>query len=700
MSDGVSFTRHGDIGVAVIEHPPVNALSQGVRAGLRDALERTAADPELRALVIRGGGNNFSAGADVREFGRPFEPPHLGEIIERTEGSVKPVIAALHGAALGGGLELALACHFRVALAGTRLGLPEVKLGIIPGAGGTQRLPRLVGARAALSVIAEARELEAAEACSLGLIDECLTGELESAAIDCARRVLREGRPLRRTSELAPTLDEPGVFAEFTQALERKQRGFLAPLEAVQAVRLAYELPFAAGARREHESCMALLNGAQSRAQRHAFAAQREVAKVPGLPPDTPAREIGAAAVVGAGTMGRGIAMCFANAGIPVHLIGRTAPAAQQARAAIEKLYAGSVSRGSLSQAEAASRLARIRASTDIDDLATADIVVEAIAEELPAKQALFARLGALCKSGAILTSNTSFLDLNVLAEASGRPQDVAGMHFFNPAHAMRLLENVRTPSTSAAVSATLMKLGKRLGKTAVLVGAGPGFVANRMLARRSREALFMLEEGAEPEQVDRVLVEFGFPLGPLAVADLGGLDVVLATRRARWSELSARERAADLLEQLNALGRLGQKSSAGWYRYDAERRARPDPEVTALLVRHRAARGLTPRTFSDEEILERCLYAMINEGARLIEEGLVSRPHEIDVIWLSGFGFPAYRGGPMFYADEVGLKTILERLQRYRGQVGAEYFTPAVLIERLAREGRGFYTPVSGSAG
>jgi 3-hydroxyacyl-CoA dehydrogenase len=692
MSDGVSFTRHGEIAVVVIEHPPVNALSRGVRAGLMDALERLAADPELQALVIRGGGTNFSAGADVREFGQPFEPPHLGEVIARTEGSAKAVIAALHGNALGGGLELALACHFRIALADTRLGLPEVRLGIIPGAGGTQRLPRLVRARAALNMIADAQELGAAEACSLGLIDECVAGELESAAIDFARRVLREVRPLRRTSELAATLDEPGIFAEFTQALERRQRGFRAPLEAVQAVRLAYELPFAAGARREHEMCMALLNGPQSRAQRHAFAAQREIARVPGLPPDTPVREIAAAAVVGSGTMGRGIALCFANAGIPVHLLGRTTPAVQQARAAIEKVYAGSVSRGRLSQAEAASRLGRISESADFADLAAADIVVEAIAEELPAKQALFDRLGSLCKPGAILASNTSFLDLNVLAQASGRPQDVAGMHFFNPAHAMRLLENVRTPATSAQVSATLMKLGKRLGKTAVMVGAGAGFVANRMLARRSREALFMLEEGAEPEQVDRVLVDFGFPLGPLAVADLGGLDVVLATRRARWSDLSARERAAELLEQLNALGRLGQKSSAGWYRYDAERRARPDPEVTALLGRHRAARGIAPRTLANEEILERCLCAMINEGARLIEEGIVSRPHEIDVIWLHGFGFPAYRGGPMFYADQVGLGTILERLQRYREQVGAEYFTPAALIERLAREGRGFY--------
>jgi 3-hydroxyacyl-CoA dehydrogenase len=692
MSDAVSFTRHGEIAVAVIEHPPVNALSQGVRAGLMHALERTATDPELQALVIRGAGDNFSAGADVREFGRPFEPPHLGEVIARTEGSAKAVIAALHGNALGGGLELALACHFRIARTDTRLGLPEVKLGIIPGAGGTQRLPRLVSARAALTMIADAQELRAAEARTLGLIDDCAEGELESAAIDFARRVLREGRPLRRTSELAARLDEPGIFAEFTRTLERKQRGFHAPLEAVQAVRLAYELPFAAGARREHEMCLRLLHGPQSRAQRHAFAAQREVARVPGLPPATPVREIASAAVVGSGTMGRGIAMCFANAGLPVRLIGRTVAAAQQAHALIEKVYAGSISRGSLSPAEASARLGRISAGADVADLAAADIVIEAIAEELPAKQALFARLGSLCKPGAILASNTSFLDLNVLAQASGRPQDVAGMHFFNPAHAMRLLENVRTPATSAEVSATLMKLGKRLGKTAVLVGAGAGFVANRMLARRSREALFMLEEGAEPEQVDRVLVDFGFPLGPLAVADLGGLDVVLATRRARWGDLSARERAADLLEQLNALGRLGHKSGAGWYRYDEERRARPDPEVAALLARHRAARGIAPRTLADEEILERCLYAMINEGARLIEEGIVARAHEIDVIWLNGFGFPAYRGGPMYHADQLGLAQILARLQHYREQVGAEFFAPAALIERLARAGRGFY--------
>ncbi len=386
--------------------------------------------------------------------------------------------------------------------------------------------------------------------------------------------------------------------------------------------------------------------------------------------------------------------MCFANAGIPVRLLARSADSAAAASAAIARIYAGMVGRGSIPQAEADRRLALISCTLIYEELEDADVVVEAIAEDLVAKQAVFTRLGAVCKAGAILTSNTSFLDLAALAHSSGRPADVAGMHFFNPAQAMRLLELVRTPATAPQVAATLLKLARRLGKVAVMVGAGEGFVANRMLSRRSREALFMLEEGAEPAQVDRVLTEFGFPLGPFAVQDLGGLDVVLATRHARLAQLTPRERRADLLEQLNALGRFGQKSGAGWYRYDAERRAVADPQVTELIARHAATRSITRRTIKDEEILERCLYAMINEGARLIESGIIARPHEIDVIWLHGFGFPAYHGGPMYYADRLGLKAVHERLLRYQDQVGAEYFTPAPLLARLALAGRGFYEP------
>jgi len=693
MPDPVSFSQRGRIAIAAIDNPPVNALSHGVRAGLVEAVRRANATREVGALVVLCRGRTFCAGADIREFDKPMQDPQLGEVISRIENSPKPVIAAMHGTALGGGLEVALACHFRIALRDTRLGLPEVKLGIIPGAGGTQRLPRLVSARAALSVIAEGKELGAPEAQSLGLVDELVDGDLETAAAAFAERVLDAGRPQRRTSELRPTLDEPAVFDEFTALLKKKQRGFLAPLEAVKAVRLAYELPFAEGAKREHEMCIALLHGGQSKAQRHAFAAEREVARVPGLALDTPTRGVQRAAIVGAGAMARGIAMCFANAGIPVVLQVRRAEAAAEALQSIATTYAAAVARGTLSREAQEQRLGLISVARDDAPLRDADLIIEAVSEDMPTKREVFAKLGRVCKPGAILASNTSFLDLNELARAAERPADVAGMHFFNPAQAMRLLENARTATTSAEVAATLMKLGKRLGKIPVLVGATEGFVANRMLARRSREALLMLEEGATPSQIDRVLVDFGFPLGPFAVADLGGLDVVLATRRARFAQLTPRERAADLLEQLAARGRLGQKNSAGWYRYDSERRAVPDPEVDELIARHSAARGIARRNVTDEEILERCLYAMINEGAQLLCTGTAPRPHEIDVIWLHGFGFPAYRGGPMFYADQVGVAVIHRVLLGYQERLGAEYFSPAPLIERLAREGKGFYS-------
>jgi len=692
VADAVSFSRHGELALAVIEHPPVNALAHAVRVGLMAALDEFERDPGLHALVVRGAGRNFSAGADVREFGRPFARPELNEVIERTERMHKPVLAALHGNALGGGLELALACHWRVALPDARLGLPEVKLGIIPGGGGTQRLPRLIGARAALRMIGEARDVTGEEAAGLGLIDACVHGELTAAALDFARRALKERRPLRRTGALSPPAAEPGVFDELARTLAQRQRGFKAPLEAVKAVRLAYEVPFSEGLRRELELCMALLNGAESRAQRHAFAAEREIAHVPGLPAGTPAGEIRAVAIVGTGVMGRGIASCFANSGIPVQLLGRNAAAHAAARAAIQKSYAGAIARGTLTEAQAAQRLALIREAAAIEELGDADLIVEAIAEEPQAKAELFGALGHIAKTGTILASNTSFLDLNALAAASGRPAEVAGLHFFNPAPAMRLIEIAHTAHTAPAVSATLLALARRLGKTAVLVGAIEGLVANRMLARRSREALFLLEEGALPEQVDRVLTDFGFPLGPFAVQDLGGLDVVLATRRARVQQLSTRERAADLLEQLVALGRLGQKSGAGWYRYDGERRAHGDALVAELIARHAHGRGIQRRAIADEEILERCLYAMINEGARLIGAGIVPRAHEIDVIWLAGFGFPAYRGGPMYYADRLGLDVLAGRLRHYATTVGPEYFSPAPLIEELAQAGRGFY--------
>ncbi len=693
-SPAVTLAREGELLLARITHPPVNALSHAVRAGLMAALDMAHGDPGIRALILCGAGRNFSAGADVREFGQPFRAPELGEVVERTEAFGKPVIAALHGNALGGGLELALACHFRVALVGTRLALPEVRLGIIPGAGGTQRLPRLIGAAAALGVIAEARELSAAEALKLGLVDECVPEDLEGAAMRFARRLVAEGRPIRRTGQIGPGPVDESLFAEAQRSVSRRQRGFKAPPEAIRAVRLAHELPLKEGLARELEICMALLNGEQSRAQRHAFAAEREIARIPGLAPGTQVRPLTRAAVIGCGVMGRGIAMALAGAGIAVSLTGRSLAAARDAHAAIGRSYESAVTRGALTAAQGAERLGLIVAAEEDRAAGDADVVVEAISEDIEAKQALFARLGARCRPGAILASNTSFLDLRALAAASGRPADVAGLHFFNPAHLMRLVEVVRTPETAPEVVASLLALARRLGKIPVVVGAKEGFVANRMLARRSREALFLIEEGALPQEVDRALVNFGFPAGPFAVQDLGGLDVVLATRRARFGTLTGRERQADLLEQLVAAGRLGQKSGAGWYRYDGERRAQPDPEVAALIARHSARRGIVRRPITESEITERCLYAMINEGARLLEEGIVPRAQEIDVIWLHGFGFPAYRGGPMFHADLTGLSQVLEGLKKYCGTVGEEYFSPAPLIERLAQAGRGFYGP------
>ncbi len=692
MGAGVTLRREGELLLASISHPPVNALSHAVRAGLMAALDAAEKDPGIRALILLGAGKNFSAGADVREFGQPFRAPELGAVVERTEGFGKPVIAALHGNALGGGLELALACHFRIALEGTKLALPEVRLGIIPGAGGTQRLPRLIGAAAALGVIAEGRELSAAEALKLGLVDECVAQDLEGAAIRFARKLLQDGSVVRRTGEIDPGPLDEALFEQAARNVARRQRGFQAPLEAIRAVRLAHELPLKEGLARELEICMALLNGEQSRAQRHAFAAEREIARIPGLAPDTPVRALQQAAVIGSGVMGRGIAMTLAGAGIRVTLTGRSLASARDALGAIARSYESAVGRGALTAAVAAERLALIMPAEEERAAGAADLVVEAISENLADKTALFARLGARCRTGAILASNTSFLDLGALAAASGRPADVAGLHFFNPAHLMRLVEVVRTPDTAPEVVASLLALARRLGKIPVLVGAKEGFVANRMLARRSREALFLVEEGALPEEVDRALVDFGFPAGPFAVQDLGGLDVVLATRRARFGSLSERERQADLLEQLHAAGRLGQKSGAGWYRYDDERRAQPDPAVAALIARHCARRGIVRRAIGATEITERCLYAMINEGARLLEEGIVPRAQEIDVIWLHGFGFPAYRGGPMFYADQVGLGQVLGRLNEYRRSVGEEYFSPAPLIERLAAAGRGFY--------
>ncbi|MDB5396407.1 MAG: hypothetical protein JWM91_3913 [Rhodospirillales bacterium] len=689
---GVTFTKQGHIGIATVDNPPVNALGHAVRAGLTAAVAQADADPEIKALILICAGRTFIAGADIREFGRPLEPPLLNTLVADLEASTKPFVAAIHGTALGGGLEVALACHFRVAVPSARLGLPEVKLGILPGAGGTQRLPRLIGVDAALTMITEGNDIPASKAQAIGLIDAIIEGDLLAGAIAFTEKLLADGTPIRRTGSLTAKVENPAIFEETKAALAKKQRGFLAPQKCVDAVKLAVDYPLEEGSKREYALCIDLMQGAQSKAQRHAFFAEREVAKVPGLPEDTKLRDVKSVGVAGPGAMGTGIAMCFINAGLPVVLVGLDQPTLDKSLGTMRKIYGGNVAKGTMTQEALDARLALIKPTTDYAELKDVDLVIEAVFEDMAVKKQVFAKLGKVTKPGSILATNTSYLDIDALAEASGRPTDVVGMHFFNPANVMRLLENVRGAKTASDVLATVMKIGKTIKKVSVLSGVCDGFIGNRMLAKRSREGMFMLEEGATPWQIDKVLYDFGFAMGPYQVADLAGIDVQYAARKARWDKLSEREHKANLVDQLFELGRYGQKTGAGYYTYDDKRKATPDPAIEALIAQHSAARGITRRPIGDTEIRERLIYAMINEGAKILEEGIAARPHDIDIVWLTGFGFPVYLGGPMFYADQIGLKTIYDALLKYKDQVGAEFFTPAPLLERLALAGKGFY--------
>lgn len=687
----VRLERLGEVLLATVDNPPVNALSHGVRAGLVAAVEALESDPEAKALVILCAGRTFMAGADIREFGKPLADPQLGEVVARLDRCEKPVIAAMHGTALGGGLEVALASSHRIAQAEARLGLPEVKLGLLPGSGGVVRLPRLIGVERALPMITEGHQIGAAEALEIGLVDEVAKGDLREAALAAANRLIAGNAAPRRTSDLPVPAFDPAFLAESRSRLARRYPGQDAPMVAVDLIEMVARTPFADAVEKEYAACRALVASPQSRALRHLFAAERAAQKVEGLPEGTLPREIRKVAVVGPGVMGRGITVSLLDGGLDVVLLGLSDASLTRARDAIAKVYAGQVKRGAMSDADVAARLARLVTTTAYTGLADVDLAIETVTESLPVKQEVLARLDSALPSRAIIVTNTSFLDIEALADAVSRPEDFAGMHFFNPANVMKLLENVRARRTSPEVLATIMALGRRLGKVAVLVGRSEGFVANRMLSKRSREAQFLLEDGATPSQVDRVLAGFGFPIGPFALADLAGMDVMAAARAARIDGMTPRERACDIVDKLAAAGRLGQKSGAGYYRYGEDRKPQPDPEVDALLARHRDERGRAVREIADAEILERCLYAMVNEAAKLIDEGAVARASDIDVIWTSGFGWPRHLGGPMFWADRIGLPAIKAALDRYSALVGAEYFAPAPLIERLAAEGRGF---------
>jgi 3-hydroxyacyl-CoA dehydrogenase len=684
INESVDLHRDGEIAIVTVDNPPVNALKHEVRAGLAEALRQSRSDVAIKAMVIACAGRTFFAGADITEFGKPPQSPGLSDVIAGIEEMPKPVVAALHGTALGGGFEVALACHFRVAVAGARVGLPEVKLGLLPGAGGTQRLPRLIGPEKALKMIVTGEPIEARDALADGIVDEIVEGNLTAGAIAFAHRVAAENRPLLRVRDREDKLVAEG-FADAAEALTRRLRGREAPAACVEAVRNAIVLPFDEGLKREGELFRQLVAGDQSKAQRHVFFAEREAARVPGIPEGTKPRPIATAAVIGAGTMGGGIAMCFANVGIPVTIVETGLDLLQNGLDRVAANYRATVARGGLTAGEMDSRISLIHGTTELDAVSSADVVIEAVFEEMDLKKRVFADLDRFAKAGSVLATNTSTLDVDEIARATARPQDVLGTHFFSPANVMRLLEIVRGAATAPDALAAAVVLGRRLGKVPVTVGVCYGFVGNRMLARRSVEAERLLVEGAAPQEVDAAVTDFGFPMGPFAMADMAGLDV-------GWRIRKGRGERNEIEDALCEAGHFGQKTGKGYFRYEpGSRTPLPDPEVERTIVEASLRAGIARRTIAQEEIVERMIYPMINEGARILEEGIATRPGDIDVIWVYGYGWPVWRGGPMYYADQLGLAHIRDRLALYADRSGDETLRPAVRLRRLAAEGRGF---------
>ena len=692
MSDTVSFSKQGAIGLIKVNNPPVNALNQSVRAGLKACVEQGLGDDSVNAMVLICEGRTFIAGADITEFAKGMGEPGLVPVIGNMETASKPIVAAIHGTALGGGLEVALGCHYRVALASAKVGLPEVHLGLLPGAGGTQRLPRLVGAQAALELIVGGGHVPAAKALELGIVDEIVEGDLEAASIAYAEKLLADGTGPRAIRDITPEAAGPEVFDNFEKSIARKQRGFLAPFHIIKSIRAAFELPFDDGMAREEALFMELMRSSESASQRHIFFAEREVAKVPGLAKDTVKREINCGAVVGAGTMGGGIAMNFANAGIPVKLLEMKQDFLDKGMALIRKNYENTAKKGRISMADVEKRMALIEPTLSYDDIKDVDIVIEAVFENMDVKKEVFKKLDSVCRPGAILATNTSTLDVDEIAGVTGRPQDVIGMHFFSPANVMRLLENVRGELTADDVIATVMSFSKRIGKIGAMVGVCDGFVGNRMLHQRTRESAYLVEEGASPEQVDKVLFDFGFPMGAFTMADMAGLDVGYKVREERRKAGKIEKRDSVWIDKIVEMGRHGQKTNAGVYKYEDGRTPIPDPIVKALIADCAKEAGIEQRAISDQEILERCLYPMINEGAKILEEGIAARPLDIDIIWINGYGFPGYKGGPMFWADQIGLQNIVDAYAKYAKQFGGHYWQPAPLLAKLAKEGKGFY--------
>ena len=686
----VKYRLDGSVAVAEIDNPPVNAASIEVREGLAEALKDAASDPAVEGLVIAGARGQFIAGADINEIssGLSNKFPTLRDLQAQMEAVPKPIVAAIRGVALGGGLEMALTCHWRVAAHDVRIGLPEVKLGLLPGAGGTQRFTRLAGPEAALDAITSGAQISASRALDLGLID-ALADDVMEDAIVLARMAAGDQRPLRLASNLTNRITgiDPSLFSTFRRKLGNKARGQLAPWKIIDCIEAACTRPKDEAFQFERNAYDECRNSPQRKALVHIFFAEREARKIPDVPADTKPLPVRSAGIIGAGTMGGGIAINFANAGIPVQLVELTQEALDRGLAQITKNYSASVTRGSLSQADMDRALGFISGVTQYEALADTDLVIEAVFEDMKVKKEVFTRLDAVCAPHAILATNTSSLDIDVIAQTTSRPQNVIGTHFFSPANVMKLLENVRGKHSSAQTIATAMSLGKLLGKVVVLAGNCDGFIGNRMLQFYSGEAEFLLEEGATPEQIDRVMEEFGFAMGPLAVRDLAGNDVGYSIRKGRT--IPADERFSPILQRVFEAGRLGQKTGKGFYRYEGRTRI-PDPEVMTLIEGVSRDLGITRREVPDEEILSRLLHPLVNEGARIIEEGIAIRASDVDIVYVNGYGFPAYKGGPMFWAQETGFEKIIETMRKLAPTHGQRW-SPAPLLERLAASGQGW---------
>jgi 3-hydroxyacyl-CoA dehydrogenase len=692
---GKSVETRDSVAVVTLENPPVNGLGHALRSAIVAAVDAAQSDPAVKAIVLAGAGRMFSGGADIREFNTPkaIAEPTLHTVIRVVESSAKPVVAAIAGHCMGGGLELSLACHYRVASADAQLGLPEVKIGLLPGAGGTQRLPRAVGVETALNMIVSGNAVPAAQLKDTALVDRIVEGDLLEGAAAFAREIA-DKRPLPRVRDRAAIEPNAEAYFQFARnTVGAVAKNFPAPLKCVDAVAAAVSKPFDEGLRYERELFLELIQSPESRALRHAFFGERAASKIPDVPADTPVRRIESVAVIGAGTMGGGIAMNFLNAGVPVTILETKQEALDRGLSTIRRNYESSVKRGKLTADKLEQRMKLLKPTLSYDDLRSADLVIEAVFEEMGVKETVFRKLDEIAKPGAILATNTSTLDVNRIAAATKRPEDVVGMHFFSPANVMKLLEVVRGTRTAKDVLATVMQVAKKIRKTAVVSGVCDGFIGNRMVEQYLRQALFLLEEGASPQQVDRAMERFGMAMGPFRMSDLAGNDIGWAIRKRRYAEKPdvVYSRVADrLCEQ----GRFGQKTGAGWYRYEPGRRdAIPDAKVDEIIAAYRKEKGVTPRKIDDAEIVERCVFALANEGARILEEGIAARASDIDMVYLTGYGFPLHRGGPMLYADMVGLYNVVRSMRRFEANPHADpaFWRPAPLLAKLAGEGRNF---------